>query len=65
MRRTSSSSAIPSDAHRAVARTAVETLPERLPDLVLSVEPETPAWRPSIWMRGLTALPVQFTSVVQ
>ncbi|MFI6730877.1 cytochrome P450 [Streptomyces sp. R-74717] len=48
-----------------MARTAVETLLERLPDLVLSVEPETLTWRPSIWMRGLTALPVQFTPVVQ
>ncbi|MCN9244056.1 cytochrome P450 [Streptomyces sp. RY43-2] len=48
-----------------MARTAVETLLERLPDLVLSVDPETLAWRPSIWMRGLTALPVRFTPVVQ
>ncbi|MGW3508444.1 cytochrome P450 [Streptomyces sp. NPDC000994] len=48
-----------------MARTAVETLLERLPDLVLSVEPEELAWRPSIWMRGLTALPVRFTPVVQ
>ncbi|MFF3127967.1 cytochrome P450 [Streptomyces sp. NPDC057908] len=48
-----------------MARTAVETLLERLPDLVLSVEPEMLTWRPSIWMRGLTALPVQFTPVVQ
>ncbi|MFR9787952.1 cytochrome P450 [Streptomyces sp. MB22_4] len=48
-----------------MARTAVETLLERLPDLVLSVEPETLTWRPSVWMRGLTALPVRFTPVVQ
>ncbi|MFJ1847185.1 MULTISPECIES: cytochrome P450 [unclassified Streptomyces] len=48
-----------------MARTAVETLLERLPDLVLSVEPGTLTWRPSIWMRGLTALPVQFTPMVQ
>ncbi|MEV5986313.1 cytochrome P450 [Streptomyces sp. NPDC052051] len=48
-----------------MARTAVETLLERLPDLVLSAEPETLAWRPSIWMRGLTALPVRFTPTVQ
>ncbi|MFE2987531.1 cytochrome P450 [Streptomyces sp. NPDC059262] len=46
-----------------IARTAVETLLERLPDLVLSVEPQELTWRPSIWMRGLTALPVQFTPV--
>ncbi|MFE5028673.1 cytochrome P450 [Streptomyces sp. NPDC056656] len=46
-----------------IARTAVETLLERLPDLVLAVEPSELTWRPSIWMRGLTALPVQFTPV--
>ncbi|MFK4020249.1 cytochrome P450 [Streptomyces albogriseolus] len=48
-----------------MARTAVETLLERLPDLVLAVEPEELVWRPSIWMRGLMELPVQFTPVVQ
>ncbi|MFF0225297.1 cytochrome P450 [Streptomyces sp. NPDC004629] len=48
-----------------IARTAVETLLERLPDLVLAVEPEELTWRPSIWMRGLTALPSLFTPVVQ
>ncbi|MEU9349581.1 cytochrome P450 [Streptomyces griseoloalbus] len=48
-----------------MARTAVETLLERLPDLVLAAEPEELAWRPSIWMRGLSALPVRFTPVVQ
>ncbi|MGC9499636.1 cytochrome P450 [Streptomyces sp. WG7] len=48
-----------------MARTAVETLLERLPDLVLSVAPEELTWRPSIWMRGLSALPVRFTPVVQ
>ncbi|MEU9554100.1 cytochrome P450 [Streptomyces fumanus] len=48
-----------------MARTAVETLLERLPDLVLAVEPEELTWRPSIWMRGLTALPAEFTPVVQ
>ncbi|MEU1919758.1 cytochrome P450 [Streptomyces albogriseolus] len=48
-----------------MARMAVETLLERLPDLVLAVEPEELVWRPSIWMRGLMELPVQFTPVVQ
>ncbi|MFF8035452.1 MULTISPECIES: cytochrome P450 [unclassified Streptomyces] len=48
-----------------MARTAVETLLERLPDLVLAVEPEELTWRPSIWMRGLMSLPVEFTPVVQ
>ncbi|WP_326757517.1 cytochrome P450 [Streptomyces phaeochromogenes] len=44
-----------------MARTAVETLLERLPDLVLGIEMAELTWRPSIWMRGLTSLPVQFT----
>ncbi|MQS34365.1 cytochrome P450 [Streptomyces katsurahamanus] len=48
-----------------IARTAVETLLERLPDTVLAVEPEELTWRPSIWMRGLTALPARFTPVVR
>ncbi|NBM19512.1 cytochrome P450 [Streptomyces sp. GC420] len=48
-----------------IARTAIETLLERLPDVVLAVEPEELLWRPSIWMRGLTSLPVRFTPVLQ
>ncbi|MER8002156.1 cytochrome P450 [Streptomyces sp. NPDC095613] len=48
-----------------IARTAIETLLERLPDVVLAVEPEELTWRPSIWMRGLTSLPVRFTPVVR
>ncbi|MFI1017718.1 cytochrome P450 [Streptomyces sp. NPDC020965] len=48
-----------------IARTAVETLLERLPDVVLAVEPEELTWRPSIWMRGLAALPVRFTPVIR
>ncbi|HZG05637.1 MAG TPA: cytochrome P450 [Streptomyces sp.] len=48
-----------------IARAAVENLLERLPDIVLAVEPEELTWRPSIWMRGLTALPVSFTPVMQ
>ncbi|MFD5896412.1 cytochrome P450 [Streptomyces sp. NPDC060366] len=48
-----------------IARTAVETLLERLPDVVLAVRPGELRWRPSIWMRGLTALPVEFTPVVR
>ncbi|MFE0450362.1 cytochrome P450 [Streptomyces sp. NPDC058914] len=47
-----------------MARTAVETLMEHLPDLVLGVETEELTWRPSIWMRGLTSLPVRFTPSV-
>ncbi|MBT2370034.1 cytochrome P450 [Streptomyces sp. ISL-10] len=48
-----------------IARTAVETLLERLPDVVLAVEPEELTWRPSVWRRGLTSLPVRFTPVVR
>jgi cytochrome P450 len=48
-----------------MARTAVETLLELLPDIMLAVEPEELVWRPSLWERGLTALPVSFTPVVR
>jgi cytochrome P450 len=44
-----------------IARTAIETLLERLPDVLLSVENTELRWRPSIWMRGLMSLPVRFT----
>lgn len=44
-----------------MAHTAVESLLERLPDLVLAVESSKLTCRPSIWMRGLTSLPVRFT----
>jgi cytochrome P450 len=47
-----------------IARTAVETLLEQLPDVVLGAEPYELRWRPSIWMRGLAALPVDFTPVL-
>ncbi|BBA97148.1 putative cytochrome P450 [Actinacidiphila reveromycinica] len=46
----------------AIAGTAVEVLLDRLPDVELSVPPRELVWRPSIWMRGLEALPVHFTS---
>ncbi|GAA4666258.1 cytochrome P450 [Streptomyces chumphonensis] len=44
-----------------IARSAIEALLERLPDVVLAVGPGELRWRPSVWMRGLTALPVRFT----
>nr|WP_202447423.1 cytochrome P450 [Streptomyces sp. SID5468] len=44
-----------------IARTAVEVLLDRLPDVVLAVPAERLVWRPSVWMRGLEALPVEFT----
>ncbi|NYI03409.1 cytochrome P450 [Allostreptomyces psammosilenae] len=46
---------------RMVCRTAVETILRRLPDLRLAVPEEELTWRPTPWMRGLTALPVAFT----
>ncbi|MFQ3561118.1 cytochrome P450 [Streptomyces gramineus] len=44
-----------------IARTAVEALLERLPDIALATDPDALRWRPSAWVRGLTALPVEFT----
>ncbi|MER6462035.1 cytochrome P450 [Streptomyces sp. NPDC001288] len=46
-----------------IARTAVEALLEQLPDIVLAASAEPLRWRPSAWVRGLTALPVEFTPV--
>jgi len=45
-----------------IARAAVEVLLDRLPDVVLSVPTRELEWRPSIWMRGPSALPVDFTA---
>ncbi|WP_431772579.1 cytochrome P450 [Streptomyces cucumeris] len=44
-----------------IARTGVEVLLDRLPDLRLAVSAKALVWRPSPWMRGLSALPVEFT----
>ncbi|MFH8986418.1 cytochrome P450 [Streptomyces varsoviensis] len=44
-----------------IAKAAVEILLDRLPDVVLAVEARELVWRPSVWMRGLAALPVGFT----
>lgn len=44
-----------------IARTAIEVLLDRLPDVDLAVEPEALVWRPSVWTRGLFSLPVEFT----
>ncbi|MFL6122701.1 cytochrome P450, partial [Actinophytocola sp.] len=41
-----------------IAKTSIEVLIDRLPDLVLAGEPE---WRSTVWTRGLTRLPVTFT----
>ncbi|MEU8244899.1 cytochrome P450 [Nonomuraea sp. NPDC048916] len=44
-----------------IAKTAVEVLLDRLPDVHLVVAPEDLRWRRSIWIRALESLPVQFT----
>jgi cytochrome P450 len=44
-----------------VARTAIEVVLDRLPDIDLAVPAEALTRRPSPWLRGLTALPVRFT----
>ncbi|WP_419999127.1 cytochrome P450 [Streptomyces boninensis] len=46
-----------------IARTGIEVLLDRLPDLDLSVPAQTLVRRPSAFLRGMTALPVSFTPV--
>jgi cytochrome P450 len=44
-----------------IAKTSVEVLIDRLPDLTLAVPPAQLHWLPSVWSRGLVSLPVTFT----
>ncbi len=44
-----------------IVRAAVEVLLDRLPDTDLAVSPDALVWRPSPWLRGLSALPVHFS----
>ncbi|HEY7489457.1 MAG TPA: cytochrome P450 [Streptosporangiaceae bacterium] len=44
-----------------IVETAVQVLLDRLPDMELATSVDGLVWRPSVWMRGLTALPVRFT----
>ncbi|MCX4675172.1 cytochrome P450 [Streptomyces sp. NBC_01433] len=44
-----------------IARTGIEVLLDRLPDVDLAVRAEALTRRPSPWLRGLTDLPVRFT----
>ncbi|WP_299535316.1 cytochrome P450 [uncultured Streptomyces sp.] len=44
-----------------IARTGIEVLLDRLPDVDLAVPEEQLTRRPSPWLRGLTDLPVRFT----
>ncbi|MEW1777390.1 cytochrome P450 [Streptomyces sp. NPDC086777] len=46
-----------------VARTGIEVVLDRLPDVDLAVPAESLTRRPSPWLRGLTELPVRFTPV--
>jgi cytochrome P450 len=45
-----------------IVETAVQVLLDRLPDIELAATAEALVWRPSVWMRGLTALPVRFSA---
>ncbi|KPI02759.1 hypothetical protein OK006_7556 [Actinobacteria bacterium OK006] len=44
-----------------IARTGIEAVLDRLPDIDLTVPAESLTRRPSPWLRGLSALPVRFT----
>ncbi|MCK8679200.1 cytochrome P450 [Streptomyces lichenis] len=44
-----------------IARTGIEVLLDRLPDLELTVYADELTRRPSPWLRGMTELPVHFT----
>ncbi|WP_223832857.1 MULTISPECIES: cytochrome P450 [Streptomyces] len=44
-----------------IARTGIEVILDRLPDLDLAVPADALSRRPSPWLRGLTDLPVSFT----
>ncbi|WP_374754092.1 cytochrome P450 [Streptomyces sp. SM12] len=44
-----------------IARTAIEVLLDRLPDIDLDVPAETLVRRPSAFLRGMTVLPVRFS----
>ncbi|MFI1334109.1 cytochrome P450 [Streptomyces sp. NPDC020845] len=45
----------------AIAMAAIEVLIDRLPDVTLTVAPEDLEWRSKLMMRGVSAIPVQFT----
>ncbi|MFD8913150.1 cytochrome P450 [Streptomyces sp. NPDC059575] len=46
-----------------IARTGIEVVLDRLPDIDLAVPAGSLSRRPSPWLRGLTELPVRFTPV--
>ena len=45
---------------RLEAQIAINTLLRRMPDLRLKGSPDSLQWRPSLILRGLEALPVEF-----
>jgi cytochrome P450 len=45
---------------RMEAQIAINTLLRRMPDLRLKVPPDSLRWRPSMILRGLVRLPVEF-----
>jgi cytochrome P450 len=49
------------DLAETIVTTGIEVLLDRLPDLHLACPPDQVRWQPSVWMRGLTALPVRFS----
>jgi cytochrome P450 len=49
---------------RMEAQIAINTLLKRVPDLRLKVKSDALRWRPSMILRGLDALPVEFGSVI-
>lgn len=48
---------------RLIATAAIEKLLDRIPDIELAVDAEKLEWRPGMYQRGLTALPVRFAPV--
>jgi cytochrome P450 len=48
-----------------IARTAIEVLLDRAPDVELAVPAAVLEWRESVWTRGLNSLPVSFTPVTE
>ncbi|MFF9788813.1 cytochrome P450 [Streptomyces nigrescens] len=49
------------DLAETIVTAGIEVLLDRLPDLHLACPPEQVRWQPTVWMRGLEALPVTFT----
>ncbi|WP_369202071.1 cytochrome P450 [Streptomyces sp. PU-14G] len=49
------------DIAEGIARTGIEVLLDRLPDVDLAVSRQALVWRPSPFLRGLASLPVRFT----